>query len=95
MTELTSNTAVTAALLPVLGGAAQALDVSPVTLLVPATLAATCAFMLPVATPPNAIVFGSGAITARQMIRAGWWLNLASIAVLGVFAATTIRSLQP
>ena len=82
LTELTSNTATAATFLPILGGVALGLDLDPVGLIVPAALAATCAFMMPVATPPNAIVFGSGHITIPQMVRAGWWLNLAAIALI-------------
>jgi sodium-dependent dicarboxylate transporter 2/3/5 len=76
LTELTSNTATAAAFLPIVAGAAGGLDLSPLVFVVPAALAASCAFMMPVATPPNAIVFGSGHITIVQMVRAGIWLNL-------------------
>ena len=76
LTELTSNTATAAAFLPVLASVAGGLGRDPLLLLVPATLAASCAFMLPVATPPNAIVFGSGHISIPQMARAGVVLNL-------------------
>ncbi|MCP4192310.1 MAG: DASS family sodium-coupled anion symporter [Planctomycetaceae bacterium] len=79
LTELTSNLATTAAVIPILAGLAPGLGMHPYDLVVPATLAASCAFMLPVATPPNAIVFGSGKITMGQMARAGFWLNLVSI----------------
>lgn len=85
MTELTSNTPTTATLLPVLAALAFSLDVSPYLLIVPATLSATCAFMMPVATPPNAIVFGSGHLTIPQMIKAGWWLNLVGIVLVTAF----------
>jgi len=95
LTELTSNTAVTAALLPVLASAAGALDQPIVMLLVPATLAASCAFMLPVATPPNAIVFSSGVVTIRQMARAGLWLNLAGIVVITLMMLGPGRWLIP
>jgi len=71
LTELTSNTASTAALVPILASLAGGLGLSPLALAVPAALAASFAFMLPVATPPNAVVFGSGRITLRDMIRAG------------------------
>jgi len=71
LTELTSNTATTAAVVPIVGGVAIGLGYGPMFLVVPAALAATCAFMLPVATPPNAIVFGSGHITIQQMARIG------------------------
>ena len=82
LTELTSNTAVTTALLPVLGAAAVALGIDPLKLVVPAAIVASLAFMLPVATPPNAIVFGSGRITVPQMARAGLGLNILGIVVV-------------
>ena len=84
LTELTSNTATAAALVPILAAVAPGLGVPELHLVIPATLAASCAFMLPVATPPNAIVFGSGRVTQRQMARAGFWLNL--IAILPITA---------
>ena len=82
LTEVTSNTATTATLLPLLAAAAIAIGENPLLLCVPAALAASCAFMLPPATPPNAIVFGSGQVTIPQMARAGIWLNVVSIGVL-------------
>ncbi len=82
LTELTSNTATSAAFLPIGFGLALGLDVEPMLLLVPSTLAASCAFMLPVATPPNAIIFGSGRVTIGQMAKAGFWLNLTIIALI-------------
>lgn len=82
LTEVTSNTATTATLLPLLAAAALAIGENPLLLCIPAALAASCAFMLPPATPPNAIVFGSGQVTIPQMARAGVWLNFISIAVL-------------
>jgi sodium-dependent dicarboxylate transporter 2/3/5 len=82
LTELTSNTATTATLLPVLAPAAVSFGLSPYMLIVPAALAASCAFMLPVATPPNAVVFGSGYVTIRQMTYAGLWLNLIGIVLI-------------
>ncbi len=88
LTELTSNTATTAALLPILAGAAVGLDLEPLAFAVPTALAATCAFMIPVATPPNAIVFGSGHITIVQMVRAGVWLNLVGAVLIFVTAYT-------
>ena len=84
LTELTSNTATTATFLPILAGAAIGLNLDVLAFAVPAALAATCAFMIPVATPPNAIVFGSGHITIVQMVRAGVWLNL--IGAILIFA---------
>ena len=82
LTEITSNTASTAALVPVLAALAVGLSLDPLSLVVPAAVAASCAFMLPVATPPNAIVFGSGRIPMRAMVRAGLWLNLLAIALI-------------
>lgn len=82
LTELTSNTATTAALLPVLGALAGATGLDPLLLAAPAALAATCAFMMPVATGPNAIIFSSGLISIPQMARAGIVLNFIAIAVL-------------
>lgn len=85
LTELTSNTATAATFLPVAGGVALGLDLDPMLLAVPVALAATCAFMLPVATPPNAIAYGSGYVTIGQMIRGGIWLNL-----IGLIAITAV-----
>ena len=82
LTELTSNTATTAAFLPVVGAVALQADLPPVTLAAPAALAASCAFMLPVATPPNAIVFGSGHVRLADMLRVGVVLNVLGIAVI-------------
>ena len=79
LTELTSNTATTAAFVPVVAGIAPAVGLDPIVLVVPVALAASAAFMMPVATPPNAIVFGSGYVTIPQMIRAGVWLNLITV----------------
>ena len=88
LTELTSNTATTAALLPILAGAAVGLGLEPLAFAVPTALAATCAFMIPVATPPNAIVFGSGHITIVQMVKAGVWLNIIGAVLIFVTAYT-------
>jgi sodium-dependent dicarboxylate transporter 2/3/5 len=86
LTELTSNTATTATLVPVLAALAPGLGVHPYLLIFPAALTASCAFMLPVATPPNAIVFGSGAVTIPQMAKAGLWLNLIGIMLVTLLA---------
>jgi len=85
LTELTSNAATTQMALPVLGSLAVAIQVNPLLLMVPATLSASCAFMLPVATPPNAIAFGTGDLPMKDMVRTGIWLNL--IGILLVTAA--------
>jgi solute carrier family 13 (sodium-dependent dicarboxylate transporter), member 2/3/5 len=84
LTELTSNTATTATMVPVLAALAPGLGVNPSLLIVPCTIAASCAFMMPVATPPNAIVFGSGFITTGQMCKAGFLLNIAGITIITV-----------
>lgn len=82
LTELTSNTATTATMVPILGGVAVGLGISVPQLVIPAALAASFAFMMPIATPPNAIVFGTGQIQMSQMVKAGFWLNLMGIALL-------------
>lgn len=76
LTELTSNTASAATFLPIGGAIAVGIGLDPLALTVPLALAASCAFMLPVATPPNAIVFSTGSVSVAQMARAGLWLNL-------------------
>jgi solute carrier family 13 (sodium-dependent dicarboxylate transporter), member 2/3/5 len=86
LTEVTSNTATAATFIPVLGGVAVGIGADPMTLLIPAAFAATCAFMLPVGTPPNAIVFSSGAVTIGQMARGGFVLNLVGIVLITLFA---------
>jgi sodium-dependent dicarboxylate transporter 2/3/5 len=86
LTEITSNTATAAAFLPVVGALALAIGQDPVVLAVSAAVGASCAFMLPVATPPNAIVYGSGQVNIMQMVRAGFWLNLFMIALITIFA---------
>jgi sodium-dependent dicarboxylate transporter 2/3/5 len=85
LTEITSNLATTAVVLPVLAPFAEALGVHPYQLMVGATLAASCAFMLPVGTPPNAIVFSSGKISIQQMVRVGLAMNLISILVITLY----------
>jgi sodium-dependent dicarboxylate transporter 2/3/5 len=82
LTELTSNTATVATFLPIAGAIAIEIGMDPLVLVVPVTLAASCAFMLPVATPPNAIVFGSGLLTIPKMMRAGFVVNIAGVAVV-------------
>lgn len=83
LTELVSNTAVTALLLPVLLPLAAELGLAPLTIAATVALSASCAFMLPVATPPNALVFASGALRQRDMMRAGLRMNLVAIVVIG------------
>jgi len=90
LTEITSNTATAAVFLPVVGAAAATFGADAMTFAAPAALAASCAFMMPVATPPNAIVFGSGYITVLQMAKAGFLLNLAAIVVIPLAAYTVL-----
>ena len=82
MTELMSNVALVAVLAPVVAGIAIGLDIPMLHLLIPVTIASSCAFMLPMATPPNAIVFASGYIRVHQMARVGFVLNCISILLL-------------
>lgn len=82
LTEFTSNVATVSTLMPTLGALCIALDVDPRLVMVPAALATSCAFMLPIATPPNAIVFGSGKIAVKEMVRYGVVLNLIGVPVL-------------
>ena len=86
LTEMTSNVATTSTFLPVIGALAIAIGVIPVALTIPVCLAASCAFMLPVATPPNAIVYGSGKFTIATMMKAGFALNIVGIFVVSLFS---------
>ncbi|MBD8061065.1 SLC13 family permease [Oceanitalea stevensii] len=88
LTELTSNTATAATFLPVVGGLAIGIDMPVLLATIPVAIAATCAFMLPVATPPNAIAYGSGYVTIPQMMKGGIWLNLIGIVLITVTAMT-------
>ncbi|MEL6390972.1 MAG: SLC13 family permease [Bacteroidota bacterium] len=85
LTEITSNLATTAMLLPILAAMAGSIGVHPFLLLVSATLAASCAFMLPVATPPNAVVFGSGLLKIGDMTKTGFWMNVLSVVLISLF----------
>jgi sodium-dependent dicarboxylate transporter 2/3/5 len=85
LTEITSNTATTLVMLPILAEAAPSMGLHPMALMIPATVSASCAFMLPVATPPNAIVFASGHVSMARMIRSGILLNL-----IGIVLVTTV-----
>jgi sodium-dependent dicarboxylate transporter 2/3/5 len=82
LTEFTSNTATTEMMLPVMAGLAQELQIHPLFLMLPITLAASMAFMFPVATPPNAVVFGSGNLHIADMAKAGIWVNLVGIVLV-------------
>lgn len=88
LTEITSNTATAAGFLPLLGPVAESITGSPLVWVIPAAIACSCAFMMPVATPPNAIVFGSGQIQMRDMIRAGFVLNIVAIILITLVTMT-------
>ena len=94
LTELTSNTATTNVLIPIAAASALPLGVHPLMIMLPVTLAASCAFMLPVATPPNAIVFGSGKLRMGQMLRAGIVMNvITAFLILGAVTVLAPRIL--
>lgn len=82
LTEITSNTATATLLLPILGVTATSLGYDPLLLMVPATICASCAFMLPVATAPNAIVYGTGKVQIKEMVREGFVLSLITVVVV-------------
>lgn len=91
LTEVTSNTATTSIMLPVLAATGVAAEMDPRMLMLPATLAASCAFMLPIATPPNAVVFSSGRLSFAQMARTGFLLNLATVVLLSLYTWFVLR----
>ncbi|RIL42555.1 C4-dicarboxylate ABC transporter, partial [Mammaliicoccus fleurettii] len=82
LTEITSNTATATMILPILATLSVAVYVHPLLLMVPAAMAAKCAYMLPVGTPSNAIVFGTGRISIKKMAYVGFWANIISIVVI-------------
>ncbi|MCV6613602.1 MAG: SLC13 family permease [Cellvibrionaceae bacterium] len=84
LTEVTSNTATATLLMPILAATAVASDMEPALLMLPAALASSCAFMLPVATAPNAIVFGTGRVTVANMVQRGFAINLIAVGVIGL-----------
>ena len=86
LTEITSNTASTILMMPILGAVALSNELDPAILMLPAALSASCAFMLPVATAPNAVVFGTGYLTVPRMVREGMVLNLIGAAVISLYA---------
>lgn len=86
LTEIMSNVALVTVLVPVVGAIAVGVGMNPLYPCIPVTLAASCAFMLPMSTPPNAIVFASGHLTIPQMMKAGFWLNLAAIGLIALLA---------
>ncbi len=88
LTELTSNTATTEMILPILASVAFAMKANPLLLMIPATLSASCAFMMPVATPPNAIIFGSGKIKISEMAKVGVFINIIGVLVISILFYT-------
>jgi sodium-dependent dicarboxylate transporter 2/3/5 len=82
LSEVTSNVATASMILPILASVALKFDLNPLGIMVAATIAASCAFMLPVGTPPNAVVFASGFLQIRDMVKAGFWLNIISIILI-------------
>lgn len=93
LTELTSNTATAAAFFPIMGSVAVGVGIDPLVMTIVMTLAVCSAYMLPVATPSNAVAFGSGEVSIRQMVRAGVWLNLISLLVITALLYTLIPAL--
>ena len=91
LTELNSNTATVATFMPILIIFAISINQNPLFFVIPATIAASCAFMLPIATPPNAVVFGSGKITIKDMIKAGFLLNIISVVVVTIISIIFIK----
>lgn len=91
LTEVMSNVAMVQVLVPVVAAVALGAGVNPLFFALPVTLASSCAFMLPMATPPNAIVFSTGRLTVWQMIKAGFWLNLMSLAVILLLSQLLVR----
>jgi sodium-dependent dicarboxylate transporter 2/3/5 len=91
MTEVMSNVALTVIFVPVVLSMADSLEVNPLYLAVPVTLAASCAFMMPISTPPNAVVYSSGHIRMYDMLRAGILLNILSILVLVLVGLSLVQ----
>lgn len=90
LTEFTSNTATAATFLPLVGGIAGGMGIDPMLLCVPVALAATSAFMMPVATPPNAIAYGSGYVSMGNMVKTGVWLNIIALALITLVSMTLL-----
>lgn len=93
LTEFASNTASTAMSIPILAATATSMGLSPLVLAIPATVAASCAFMLPAATPPNAIVFGTGYFTVPQMVKAGIGVNVIGVILISLLTLLLARPL--
>lgn len=86
MTEVMSNVALVTILIPVIIGVANGININPLLLIIPATLSSSCAFIMPISTPPNAIVFSSGHISMKDMMKAGIWLNLIAVLVIALLS---------
>ena len=98
LTEVTSNTATTEMILPILAAVAVATGLHPFMLMIPATISASCAFMMPVATPPNAIIFGSNRVLIFDMAKIGVWLNLVGILIVAMtfyFIGQAVFNIDP
>ena len=97
LTELTSNTATAEMVLPILGAVGTAIGRNPLLLMVPATLASSFAFMMPVATPPNAIIFGTNRLRIMDMVKAGFLINLLGVLVLtlGMLVLGSVLDIDP
>ena len=91
LTEVMSNVALATIYIPVVIGIANGLGLDPLLLSIPVAMAASCAFMMPISTPPNAIVFSSGHITMRQMMKTGFLLNIMSVIALVMAAFSIIK----
>ena len=91
LTELMSNVALTTIFIPVVIGIASGMGIPALILVIPVTLAASFAFMLPIATPPNAILYSSGLINMKDMIRAGLWLNIIATIIILIFTLTIVK----
>jgi sodium-dependent dicarboxylate transporter 2/3/5 len=85
LTEITSNLATVSMILPILASVSISIEIHPLIIMVGATIAASCAFMLPVATPPNAVVFGSGFLKINDMVKTGIILNIISIIIVSLY----------
>lgn len=82
LTEITSNTATATMILPVVAALAVALNIHPFALMIPCAMASNCAFMLPVGTPPNAIIFGTGKLKIIEMVKSGFWVNIVGTIII-------------
>ena len=95
LTEFASNVAMFSTLIPVISDIAEETGADPIVYGVPLTLAASCAFMMPMATPPNALVFASGYIRVTEMMVAGVWLNLIALALIVLVTLVTVPLFSP